>query len=79
MRDDELYRRILEAVEQGGKGQVDVALSTDTRIIMLTGRVGSRRTQIDIEDAVERLSPGFTIVNRVKVDPCPGRPQPTLH
>lgn len=80
MREDELYRRILEAVDQGGEdGHVDVGISAEKRIITLTGHVCSRRIQIAIEDAVERLVSGFTIVNMVKVDPCPGRPLPTLH
>lgn len=80
MQDVDLYQRLREAVDDKSNGaDVDVGLSPDKHIIMLTGRVPSRGVQISIEDAVERLAGDFTIINLVKVDPHLGRPAIVLH
>lgn len=75
MPDFELYRRLREAVDLAPEGAaVEVGLRADKRIVTLTGRVPSRCVQISIEDAVARIAPGFTVVNRVAVEPQLRRP-----
>lgn len=67
MPDPHLYERLANAV--GNDGEIDIALSTEKRIITLTGTVASRGEQIALEDAVNHLAEGFIVVNLVKVDP----------
>ena len=67
MPDPHLYERLANAVGNGR--EIDIAVSTEKRIITLTGAVASRGEQIALEDAVNRLAEGFVMVNLVKVDP----------
>ncbi|MDF2620409.1 MAG: transport-associated protein [Xanthobacteraceae bacterium] len=67
MRNRQLYERLTNAV--GNDGDIEIALSTEKRIITLTGTVASRGEQIALEDAVGHVAEGFIVVNRVKVDP----------
>lgn len=80
MQEKELHRRLIEAIEHDGESaDVDIRLSPEKRIIMLTGRVRSRCTQIGIEQTINRLAGGFTVVNQLKVDPHFSRPVFVLH
>jgi len=77
MQDQQLYESLTNAA--GMIGQIDIALSTEKRIITLTGKVASRGEQISLEDAVNRLAEDFTVVNLVKVDPRLGSTGANMH
>ncbi|MCS0495705.1 BON domain-containing protein [Ancylobacter sp. MQZ15Z-1] len=68
MENANLTQRLAEAI---GRQSDDIAVdvSLDKRIITLKGKVTSRGEQIRIEDAVGRLAPDFTIIDKVKVEP----------
>jgi hypothetical protein len=67
MRNRQLYEHLTNAF--GNDGDIEIALSTEKRIITLTGTVASRGEQIALEDAVGHIAEGFIVVNLVKVDP----------